>query len=84
MDKQKGSLALIKQFMTLQANGIIATHDLMLGTLADIYPDDIRNYRFEADITDNELTFSYRLREGVAQNMNACFLMKKMGIAVTD
>ena len=84
MDKQKGSLALIKQFMTLQANGIIATHDLMLGTLADIYPDDIRNYRFEADIAGNELTFSYRLREGVAQNMNACFLMKKMGIAVTD
>ncbi|WP_303209227.1 MutS family DNA mismatch repair protein [Bacteroides oleiciplenus] len=83
-DKQKGSLALIKQFMTLQANGIIATHDLMLGTLADIFPNDIRNYRFEADITDNELTFSYRLREGVAQNMNACFLMKKMGIAVTD
>ena len=83
-DKQKGSLALIKQFMTLQANGIIATHDLMLGTLAEIFPTDIRNYRFEADITDNELTFSYRLREGVAQNMNACFLMKKMGIAVTD
>lgn len=83
-DKQKGSLALIKQFMTLQANGIIATHDLMLGTLTEIFPTDIRNYRFEADITDNELTFSYRLREGVAQNMNACFLMKKMGIAVTD
>ena len=84
MDKQQGYLALIMQVMTLQAKGIIATHDLMLGTLADIYPDDIRNYRFEADITDNELTFSYRLREGVAQNMNACFLMKKMGIAVTD
>ena len=39
---------------------------------------------FEADITDNELTFSYRLRPGIARNMNACFLMKKMGIAVTD
>lgn len=84
MDKQKGSLSLIKQFMALQANGIIATHDLMLGTLADIFPNDIRNYRFEADITGDELTFSYCLREGVAQNMNACFLMKKMGIAVTD
>ena len=84
MDKQKGSLALIKQFMTLQANGIIATHDLMLGTLAQVFPDNIRNYRFEADITGNELTFSYRLREGVAQNMNACFLMKKMGIAIPD
>lgn len=84
MDKQKGSLALIKQFMTLQANGIIATHDLMLGSLAEVFPDDIRNFRFEADITGNELTFSYRLRKGVAQNMNACFLMQKMGIAITD
>lgn len=83
-DKQKGSIALINQFMTLNANGIIATHDLLLGTLAENYPDNIRNYRFEADITNNELTFSYQLREGVAQNMNACFLMKKMGIAVID
>ena len=83
-DKQKGSLALIRQFMTLQANGIIATHDLALGTLADAFPDHIRNYRFEADITGDTLTFSYRLRPGVAQNMNACFLMGKMGIAVTE
>lgn len=84
MDKQKGSFALIKQFMALQANGIIATHDLLLGTLIELFPDDIRNFCFEADITNNELTFSYRLRPGIAQNMNACFLMKKMGIAVAD
>lgn len=84
IDKQKGSIALINQFMELNANGIIATHDLMLGTLIERYPDNIRNYRFEADITNNELTFSYQLREGVAQNMNACFLMKKMGIAVAE
>ena len=84
MDKQKGSFALIKQFMALQANGIIATHDLLLGSLIDLFPEDIHNYCFEADITNNELTFSYKLRDGVAQNMNACFLMKKMGIAVID
>ena len=84
MDKQKGSFALIKQFMNLQANGIIATHDLLLGTLKDLFPQHIANYCFEADITGDELTFSYQLRSGVAQNMNACFLMKKMGIAVAD
>ena len=84
MDKQKGSFALIKQFVALQANGIIATHDLLLGKLIDLFPEHIRNYCFEADITNNELTFSYRLRPGIAQNMNACFLMKKMGIAVTE
>lgn len=84
MDKQKGSFALIKQFMNMNANGIIATHDLLLGTLIDSFPQNIRNYCFEADITNNELTFSYQMRDGVAQNMNACFLMKKMGIAVID
>lgn len=84
MDKQKGSFALIKQFMNMDANGIIATHDLLLGTLIDSFPQNIRNYCFEADITNNELTFSYQMRNGVAQNMNACFLMKKMGIAVIN
>lgn len=84
MDKQKGSFALIKQFMTLRTNGIIATHDLLLGTLADYFPHDISNFCFEADILNNELTFSYCMRKGIAQNMNACFLMKKMGIAVIN
>lgn len=84
MDKQKGSFALIKQLMALQANGIIATHDLLLGTLIETFPQDIRNYCFEAEITNNELTFSYQMKDGIAKNMNACFLMKKMGIAVID
>ena len=84
MDKQKGSFDLIRQFMQMKANGIIATHDLLLGSLIKQFPEEIRNYCFEADIKDNELTFSYKLREGVAQNMNACFLMKKMGIILQE
>lgn len=84
MDKQKGSFDLIRQFMQLKANGIIATHDLLLGSLIKQFPEEIRNYCFEADIKENELTFSYKLREGVAQNMNACFLMKKIGIILQE
>lgn len=84
MDKQKGSFDLIRQFMQLKANGIIATHDLLLGSLIKQFPEEIRNYCFEADIKENELTFSYKLREGVAQNMNACFLMTKMGIILQE
>lgn len=80
VDKQKGSLALMKQLVAGQACGIIATHDLALGDLEQEFPDQIKNYRFEADIQNDSLTFSYQLREGIAQNMNACFLMKKMGI----
>jgi hypothetical protein len=79
-DKQKGSLALMKQLISLNGNGIIATHDLVLGILETAYPNNIKNYRFEAEIFENELFFDYKLKEGVAQNMNATFLMKKMGI----
>ncbi|MDR2681415.1 MAG: DNA mismatch repair protein MutS [Tannerella sp.] len=81
VDKQKGSIALIKQLIKKGACGIIATHDLLLGTLAATFPDNVHNRRFEADIQNDELTFSYKIREGIAQNMNATFLMKKMGIS---
>ena len=83
-DKQKGSLALIRQFMRLDANGIIATHDLLLGTLAGHFPGHIKNFCFEAEIKDGRLDFSYRMRPGLAHNMNACFLMEKMGITMEE
>lgn len=84
VDKQSGSLALVEQLVSLQAAGVIATHDLALGELAKSFPSEITACCFEADITDDELTFTYKLRQGIAQNMNACFLMKKMGIIPSD
>ncbi len=83
-DKQKGSLALMKQLIAKRTCGIIATHDLLLGTLEGEFPQEVKNYRFEADITTDTLTFSYRMREGIARNMNASFLMKKMGITLSE
>ncbi|MDR1633005.1 MAG: DNA mismatch repair protein MutS [Dysgonamonadaceae bacterium] len=82
IDKQRGSLALVGQLVRLQSCGIIATHDLLLGNLEKEFPGNIRNHRFEAGIKNDELTFSYRLQDGIAQNMNATFLMQKMGITV--
>ena len=80
VDKQKGSFALVKQLIRKNTCGIIATHDLLLGSLSELFPEYIQNKRFEADISGDELTFTYQLREGIAQNMNATFLMEKMGI----
>jgi hypothetical protein len=81
-DKQKGSLALMRQLIAQKTCGMIATHDLLLGTLAQEFPEEVRNYCFEAGISGDTLTFTYQIREGVAQNMNASFLMKKMGITL--
>jgi DNA mismatch repair ATPase MutS len=84
IDKQKGSLALVKQLIALNSNGIIATHDLVLGILEKEFPDNVKNYRFEAEIKDDNLIFSYKIQEGIAQNMNATFLMQKMVFQHTD
>ena len=62
IDKQKGSLALIKQLIELKTNGIIATHDLLLGKLINSYPNNIDNYCFEADIQNEELIFNVSIR----------------------
>jgi DNA mismatch repair ATPase MutS len=79
-DKQKGSIALMRQLVSLEGNGIIATHDLVLGILEKEFPGAIKNYRFEAGIDGEQLSFTYKIQEGVARNMNASFLMKQMGI----
>jgi len=81
-DKHHGSEALIEQLIRLKGSGLIATHDIGLGTLAEKYPENVKNYRFEVEIVNNELVFDYKLKTGISQNLNATFLMKKMGITV--
>jgi len=80
LDKQEGSKALIRQLIRYDACGLIATHDLSLGELINDYPENIRNKRFEVEIVNDELIFDYQLKVGISQNLNASFLMKKMGI----
>jgi DNA mismatch repair ATPase MutS len=79
-DKQAGSIALVKQLIPHPCLAIIATHDLALGELENQFPQDIKNYCFEATIENDQLSFDYKLKPGLAQKMNATFLMKKMGI----
>ena len=81
-DKHNGSEGLVKQLIKLNASGIIATHDLALGKLEKTFPEQVTNKRFEVEIKNNELVFDYKLKDGISQNLNATFLMKKMGITV--
>lgn len=80
-DKLQGSelfLAKLVQYQT--AFGMIATHDLDLTNMATKYPAKIKNICFEIIIDGDKMTFDYKLRAGVTQNMNALFLMRQMGI----
>jgi len=79
-DKQSGSIALLTKLLRFNASGLVATHDLALGEMEQQHPEHIVNKSFEVVIEKDLLVFDYKLKEGIARQMNATFLMKKMGI----
>lgn len=78
-DKAEGSAKFVEKLVASSSTGLIATHDLSLCVLESKLPA-VRNHYFDAEIVNDELFFDYRFKDGVCQNMNASFLLKKMGI----
>jgi hypothetical protein len=79
-DKQAGSIALIEQLLHYKSVGLFATHDLMLGELANRFPNQVNNLCFEIHIEGDKMQIDYKLHHGVCKNLNATYLMKNMGI----
>jgi hypothetical protein len=78
-DKAEGSKKFVQKLVASNATGIIATHDLSLCTIEDELAE-VKNYYFDAFIQNDELSFDYKFKKGICQNMNASFLLKKMAI----
>lgn len=78
-DKEIGSKKFLSKLNRLNTKGIIATHDLALCELAN---DSIhfRNQYFDSTITGDDIFFDYTIKDGICQNMNASFLLKKMAL----
>ncbi len=81
-DRHTGSKALILQLVKHKGSGLIATHDLELGPLAEQHPNDLENLCFEVEVNGDELAFDYKIKPGVSQSLNATILMKRMGINI--
>lgn len=80
LDRHTGSKALIRLLIEQHAVAVLATHDLELAHLIDLYPEAITNYHFDVQVEGEELYFDYKLKEGICQSLNASLLMKKIGI----
>ncbi|WP_378179073.1 DNA mismatch repair protein MutS [Aquimarina sp. SS2-1] len=78
-DKAEGSRKFVEKLVQAKATGIIATHDLSLCEIASEL-DQVKNRFFDAQILNDELYFDYKFKTGICQNMNASFLLNKMGI----
>ena len=84
LDKYQGSMALIKQLLKHNGCGLVATHDLELGQLADQTNGQVFNNCFEVSFDDSGLSFDYKLRTGVTGSHNATYLMEKMGLIPSE
>lgn len=77
LDKLNGSRLFLQSISALPITGIIATHDLELSKMQQAHPDRFHNYCFEIQLSD-EITYTYRLSEGIARNQNATYLLKNI------
>jgi DNA mismatch repair ATPase MutS len=76
-DKEIGSARFLQKLKRLNSKGIIATHDLSLCELAT-NDATFKNMCFDSIIEGDNLSFNYKINEGVCKNMNASFLLKQM------
>ena len=80
VDKFNGSLAFLKRILSYPISGLVATHDLALGELADDFPEHFFNVCFEIVHSGSQITYDYKLHPGISSNMNASILLKQMGL----
>lgn len=79
-DKRNGTVEFIKNCLSKNAIGVVATHDIEVCLTTDEFPNQLRNRCFEVEIINDDLHFDYKLGNGICKNKSATFLMKKMGV----
>ena len=81
-DRQIGAEALLRSLVDHKAIGMVTTHDLALTEIAVSLDGSIRNVHFEDQIAGGEMSFDYKLRDGVVPRSNALELMRWIGLKV--
>jgi hypothetical protein len=81
-DRAAGAEGLVQGLLGRGAVGLVTTHDLALGAIADSLGSAAANVHFEDRLVEGEMEFDYRLRPGVVKRSNALELMRAVGLDV--
>jgi DNA mismatch repair ATPase MutS len=77
-----GGRAVVLHLLARGGMGLVATHDVALGRLADEFPAKAENAHFTDVVVGGEMRFDYRLRPGVVRTSNALRLLALAGVDV--
>ena len=81
-DRAAGAEALVKGLVKRGSIGLVTTHDLALGEIAESLAPRAANVHFEDRLEKGEMAFDYLLRPGVVTRSNALALMRAVGLDV--
>jgi hypothetical protein len=81
-DKYLGSKVFIEKLIGEQTPALFATHDLQLSEMEDSYTTQVRNYHFDIQFTEGEMSFDYKLKHGPCKTFNAALLLKQIGLTL--
>jgi DNA mismatch repair ATPase MutS len=81
-DRRIGASAVIRGLLDRRAMGLLSTHDLALADIAGEGESRVANVHFADTVENGEMTFDYRLRQGVVDRSNALEIMRAAGLPV--
>lgn len=77
-----GARAVVLHLLKRHATGMVATHDVALSELEEELAGKVKNVHFTDVFVNGEMTFDYRLQEGVVRTSNALRLLQMAGIDI--
>lgn len=79
-DKYLGTKVFIKKLIAQATPGFIATHDLKIAELEQVYPKQLRNFHFDIQLQGKEMYFDYKIKPGECKTFNAALLLGAIGL----
>jgi hypothetical protein len=81
-DRRIAAEGVVRTMLARRAIGMITTHDLALTEIAAIFPGEVKNVHLQDRVENGQMTFDYKLRDGVITHSNALELMRMIGLDV--
>lgn len=81
-DRRIAAEGVVRTMIGRGAVGMVTTHDLSLTEIAALFPGRVKNVHLQDKVEDGQMSFDYKLRDGVITHSNALELMRMIGLDV--
>lgn len=81
-DRRVAAEGVVRTMVSRGAIGMVTTHDLSLTEIAALFPAQVRNVHLQDKVEGGQMSFDYKLRDGVITHSNALELMRMIGLDV--